>query len=167
MFADTHKTFNLHNSSSFGQIRQPISISYGPGIIRGFLGSDTVRVMWKKKLSQDRLWSDHCLQNRYRTSWQDRPTLTPIDIGLLPTGSCPWGDSLHSDTQTNGLANPERGLGCGLAAPLPMSSSGFILLGARRGGKKAATFIFSDCAGHCHGNNLLKPATTPHSRCIN
>ncbi|XP_061263748.1 pregnancy-associated glycoprotein 2-like [Bos javanicus] len=40
----THKTFNLHNSSSFGQTHQPISISYGPGIIQGFLGSDTVRI---------------------------------------------------------------------------------------------------------------------------
>ena len=81
--ADTHKTFNPQNSSSFREAGSPITIFYGSGTIQGFLGSDTVRVTWKQKLSQDWLWSDHCLQNRYRTSWQDHPTLTPIDTGHL------------------------------------------------------------------------------------
>ncbi|KAB0337215.1 hypothetical protein FD754_025306, partial [Muntiacus muntjak] len=98
----THNTFNPQNSSSFRKTGQPVTIVYGSGLIQGFLGSDTVRVMWKQKL------------------------------------------------KTNGLANPESGLGCGLTAPLPMSSSGLILLGARRGGEKAPAFIFSDCARHCH-----------------
>ena len=82
-FAGTHITFNHQNSSTFEEPGQPITIYYGSWIIWGFLGSDTVRVTWKQKLSQDWLWSDHCLQNRYRISWQDHPTLTPIDTGHL------------------------------------------------------------------------------------
>ena len=37
----------------------------------GIFAYDTIRVMRKQKLSQDWLWSDHCLQNRCRTIWQD------------------------------------------------------------------------------------------------
>ncbi|XP_061263620.1 pregnancy-associated glycoprotein 2 [Bos javanicus] len=48
----THKTFNPQNSSSFREVGSPITIFYGSGIIQGFLGSDTVRVTWKQKLTQ-------------------------------------------------------------------------------------------------------------------
>ena len=58
-------------------------------------------------------------------------------------------------TAPPGVANPERALGSGLAAPLPLSSSRFILLGAGRDGGKAPPFIFSGCAGHFHGNRYL------------
>ncbi|KAB0337672.1 hypothetical protein FD754_025054, partial [Muntiacus muntjak] len=40
----THNTFNPQNSSSFREAGQPVSIVYGPGLIHGFLGSDTVRI---------------------------------------------------------------------------------------------------------------------------
>uniref|UniRef100_A0A8C6E468 Peptidase A1 domain-containing protein n=1 Tax=Moschus moschiferus TaxID=68415 RepID=A0A8C6E468_MOSMO len=40
----THNAFNPQNSLSYGEVGKPISIVYGSGIFRGFLGSDTVRV---------------------------------------------------------------------------------------------------------------------------
>ena len=42
-----------------------------PMVLEGFLAYDTVRVTCKQKLSQDSLRSDHGLQNRCRTIWQD------------------------------------------------------------------------------------------------
>ena len=73
------------------------------------------------------------------------PSLTPIDIGQIPTGSCLWGGSACGDTWAHRVANPESGLRWGLAASLPMSNSRFILLGARRG-EKRPPFIFSGCS---------------------
>uniref|UniRef100_A0A8C6E399 Peptidase A1 domain-containing protein n=1 Tax=Moschus moschiferus TaxID=68415 RepID=A0A8C6E399_MOSMO len=40
----THNAFNPQNSLSYGEVGKPISIVYGSGIFRGFLGSDTVRI---------------------------------------------------------------------------------------------------------------------------
>ncbi|XP_065793512.1 pregnancy-associated glycoprotein 2-like [Muntiacus reevesi] len=40
----TLSTFNPQNSSSFRKAGQPVTLVYGSGLIRGFLGSDTVRI---------------------------------------------------------------------------------------------------------------------------
>ena len=52
---------------------------------------------------------------------------------------------------------------CGLAAPLPMSSSRFILLGAIGGGKSTHFYIHRLFLA-LSGNNWFNPATTPHSQ---
>ena len=88
MSADTHITFDHHKSSTFRLTRRPFRILYGSGMMNGVLAYDTVRVTWKQKLNQictnqpppgphrcpmlgqNWLWSDHCLHNRCRTSWQ-------------------------------------------------------------------------------------------------
>ena len=51
---------------------------------------------------------------------------------------------------------------CGLAAPLPMRSSRFILLGARRW-EKSTHFYIHRLFQALSGNNSFNPATTPHS----
>ena len=69
--------------STFRPTQKTFRIAYGSGSMMGFLAYDTFWVMCKEKLSQDWLWSDHCLQNRCRPSGRTLPTLTPIDTGHL------------------------------------------------------------------------------------
>ena len=69
--ADTRNAFKYYESSTSRDMNTPLSIIYGTGIMKGFLAYDTIQVMWKEKLSQDWLWSDCCLQNSCRTSWQN------------------------------------------------------------------------------------------------
>ena len=49
----------------------------------------------------------------------------------------------HEQTK---LANPESGLSCGLAAPVPWAVQGSF--GSERGGIKAPTFILTDCSSN-------------------
>ena len=48
--------------STFRPTQKTFRIAYGSGSMMGFLAYDTVHVMRKEKLSQNWLWSDHCLQ---------------------------------------------------------------------------------------------------------
>ena len=69
--AAAHVRFRHHQSSTFRPTNKTFRIAYGSGSMKGFLAYDTIQVTCKEKLSQDWLWSDHCLQNRCRTIWQD------------------------------------------------------------------------------------------------
>ena len=107
--------------------------------------------------------SDYCSQNRHRTRWQIPSFWKPLSDSLSAPQTCPWRNNTSADTQPPRKANPERSLGCGPAAPLPTSSSRFILLEAGKEGEKHP-HLFSDYARHLHGNNLFNPTTIPHSR---
>ena len=63
--------------------------------------------------------------------------------GHLPVRA-PWGDRAPADTQTPRTANPESGWECGLADPLPVSRSRFILLG--QGWGKGHPLLYSQKA---------------------
>ena len=63
--------FSHYKSSTFQPTQKTFRIAYGSGTMKGFLVYDTVPVTCKEKLSQDWLWSDHCLQNRCRTILKD------------------------------------------------------------------------------------------------
>ena len=77
---------------------------------------------------------DHCLLNRCWTSWQS-PSFSkfPSDWPSASQGHVPGETVPLLNTQTPRTANPESGWECGPAAPLPVSSSRFILLGQRWG----------------------------------
>ena len=75
--------FRHYEFSTLRPTQKIFSITYGSGSMMGFLAYDTFWVMCKEKLSQDWLWSDHCLQNRCRPSGRTLPTLTLIDTGHL------------------------------------------------------------------------------------
>ena len=51
--------------------KRPSASPMGLGSMKGFLAYNIVWVTCKEKLSQYWLWSYPCLQNRYRTIWQD------------------------------------------------------------------------------------------------
>ena len=106
--------------------------------------------------------SDCCSQNRHRTRWQSPSFWKSLSDWLSAPQTCPWSNSTSVDTQPPRKANTESGLGCGLAASLPINSSRFILLEAGREGAKHP-HLFLDYARYIHGNNLFNPTTIPHS----
>ena len=69
--AATQVRFRHYKSSTFRPTQKTFSIADDSGSMKGFLAYDTILVTCKEKLSQDWLWSDHCLQNRCRTICQD------------------------------------------------------------------------------------------------
>ena len=96
------------------------------------------------------------------SSGRTLPSLTPIDIGHLIHRVMSLGRQGPWYTWANKLANPGSGLRFGLEAPLPMSSSRFILLRTRRR-DKGTHFYIHRLFQALSGDNWFNPAMTPHS----
>ena len=105
--------------------------------------------------------SNQCLQNRCTTSWKGLSFWkSPSGWPRAQQGPVPGETAPLLTHKLPKQWTPERGLGCGLASPLPNVH----FAGAGGRGNKAPPFIFTGSTGHFHGNNLFYPATSPGRR---
>ena len=138
--AVTHRSFNPSHSSTFRLPGKNFELQYGSGKISGFLGYDTVRVMWKLQ-AQAGLALEGTAASQADTDPLGGPAFPKVPSGSPPT--CP-GEEVHLLTRKLSEKLTQRNVCVWICC------SGATLLATGRGGVK-----------HTHFCSPTRPGTVP------
>ena len=138
--AVTHRSFKPARSSTFRLPGKNFELEYGSGKISGFLGYDTVRVMWKLQ-AQAGLALEGTAASQADTDPLGGPAFPKVPSGSPPT--CP-GEEVHLLTRKLSEKLTQRNVCVWICC------SGATLLATGRGGVK-----------HTHFCSPTRPGTVP------